>query len=1109
MYDGIQKQLEVLLQQSLSFPASDPLVHLDSSKNSLIQLQKESSVIEYSAPLRKIIQHAKKEFQETGANPLCIAKGLLTLEHNGERVNSPVVLIPCQWKINKIDNSLILQPEEGAAFINPFLDSWFRSKDILIDDLADTSIINSLAEINKLLIDNKLLFLGNFHHHRFQVIKELDLLTTQKTYSDALLRLLGEEKVLNNQLPQTSPYYSRLFSCNVEQEKALELADLDHLVIHGPPGTGKSQVLSNLVAQSLSKGEKLLLTSAKRSALTVIVKRLSEFQLDHLCFIATADELNKQLIQELKENWVTFEKGSLSGEQNFLQSPLILQKIQNTLDLLNQRELVGGLSFSQFRSYTRDINLEVGQYHSQHPNIKEFQVKESWIQHLYQSGLNWSLSRIAKSIIQSDRLLPLDRVINDLVNELRKLPLEVELFGDLDNKLKLASAAQLNDKHIVKRHPEIIRPDSKQQKSFLQLSKKLKKLELELEQLKTEELTWNKVPNYDELILIEKLFQTPGFLQQRKAKKVWKKYSSADSSLAQTAIQKRKVLLDKEADLSRLKIKFCDLGLLDPDREIPELQHFIAVFDDNAYASLQNIPSDDWVKYAQATTAITRIKDQLKLHFVFQEKDHLLNGLLQIQKDLPELFQHAVEFRSLSSEMHSAIGKTTEFETLKQEVIHSNWVRFKAQFPQLSDFNPQQLKLNIDNYHKCEVQEFASYAQAIKDKFIQRFQEYHELLNTPSTKLTAREKELKSELKKGKSLLVKEFKKSRRFMSLRELMESPAAYWISILKPVWLTNPTQVGKCFPMETELFDLCLFDEASQLPLSHALGAIQRSKRIVIAGDEQQMGPSSYFKSGGTDEVDLLHQASFYFDGLHLKEHFRSVHPDLISFSNRHFYNNQLSCYPFYGAKGPFLHQHFVEGAIYENRHNVMEAKVLAEHLTKALRKPELIGLVAFSEEQLSCILGELNSSDLDLLNERIDTGTAFAKALENVQGDECDILLISFGYGKDKEGKFALRFGPMNGVNGRKRLNVLLTRARKSLHFYCSVTSEEFKISSNESVNLIRQWFLFLEQYQGELPATNPIDNNMILDRLYEDHPVARSFISYIAGLENRGWKVNLV
>ena len=320
-------------------------------------------------------------------------------------------------------------------------------------------------------------------------------------------------------------------------------------------------------------------------------------------------------------------------------------------------------------------------------------------------------------------------------------------------------------------------------------------------------------------------------------------------------------------------------------------------------------------------------------------------------------------------------------------------------------------------------------------------------------------------LKAGKSLLVKEFAKQRRHKSIRELLSCDAAPWIHLLKPIWLTNPSQLASNIPLEKNYFDLSIIDEASQLLLSHSIGTLYRSKRILIAGDSQQMAPSSYFNTKDENALTVLHKASFYFKNILLHYHFRSEHPALIAYSNEHFYNNELVAFPSVSQEQMPIKFHEVKNAIYSNRTNEQEAKNVADHLASLLgNKSEKIGLVAFSETQLESIFQQLNAADRIRLLTRIDEDSLFFKALEQVQGDECDRLIISFGYAKNENGQFEMRFGPVNEKNGSKRLNVLFSRARKNIDFFASVKSEDFALSSNNSIRLLWRWFVFIEGEQ---------------------------------------------
>jgi superfamily I DNA and/or RNA helicase len=374
---------------------------------------------------------------------------------------------------------------------------------------------------------------------------------------------------------------------------------------------------------------------------------------------------------------------------------------------------------------------------------------------------------------------------------------------------------------------------------------------------------------------------------------------------------------------------------------------------------------------------------------------------------------------------------------------------------------------------------------------------------------------LKKRLKNGKSILVKVFAKSRNLPTIRELLASDARLWIDVLKPLWLSNPTQVASNIPLESGCFSLTLIDEASQLPLSDAIGCLYRSTHVVIAGDSQQMGPSAFFRKS-SEQLDVLHQASYYWSSVHLTHHYRSEDPRLIAFSNRYFYNNELLAFPTARAKRHPIELNYCPEGRYVDRENEVEAKEVAKRITSALNEKKSIGVVAFSATQLAAIERQLSVNALSQLEELIENGDGFFKPLEHVQGEECDELIVSLGYGKNEEGEFHLRFGPLNQANGHKRLNVLFTRAKKSIVLFTSVRSSDFKLTDNESVQLLKNYVFMAEQNQQSstelcLPfGLNPEKTGSTLkfNHLYKQVTDAQEMVTLLHVLSQRGWDLRL-
>ena len=302
--------------------------------------------------------------------------------------------------------------------------------------------------------------------------------------------------------------------------------------------------------------------------------------------------------------------------------------------------------------------------------------------------------------------------------------------------------------------------------------------------------------------------------------------------------------------------------------------------------------------------------------------------------------------------------------------------------------------------------------------------------------------------------------KKRRKMSLRQILESHFDLFSSIF-PIVLTNPTSVSSMLSLEAGLFDVVLFDEASQLRIEDTLPSMYRGKVKIVSGDQQQMPPSDYFSSSNIedeqdeetliDETDYAFKESLLefsidigFSNLHLDMHYRSKHPDLIAFSNAAFYKNRLVPLPPAENYVP-IEFHNVKG-LYENRTNIDEAKSIVKFLLEDANAKLSYGIATFNLDQRNLIfdiLAEEIQKNKDYYEKylKLDKNGLFIKNLENIQGDERDVIILSTTFGNDKDGKFYQRFGPINNkTKGYKLLNVIITRAKKKIILYTSVPQE---------------------------------------------------------------------
>jgi len=397
------------------------------------------------------------------------------------------------------------------------------------------------------------------------------------------------------------------------------------------------------------------------------------------------------------------------------------------------------------------------------------------------------------------------------------------------------------------------------------------------------------------------------------------------------------------------------------------------------------------------------------------------------------------------------------------------------------------------NWNRSTTSGTRASAAAIRDRVCRHFLDHVRIGSLPHAQLTAEQKEFKTLYNHGRRELEHEFNKTMRFRSIRDLVGGDSGLVLRDLKPVWLMSPLSVSDALPL-TNLFDVVIFDEASQVTLEEAVPAIFRGQQVIVVGDEMQLPPTSFFASRATEdeerllledatgqavEYDLssnsfLNHAARNLPATMLGWHYRSRSESLISFSNAAFYQGRLLTVPEvslppaeisaiavttpdegFGNVASLLERpvsfHFLEKGVYEQRRNTAEADYIAQ-LVRGLLTEDAgasIGIIAFSEAQQGEIeeaLQVLAREDeefrglLEAAWERELDGQfvgLLVKNLENIQGDERDIIILSVCYGHGPNGKMLMNFGPINQNGGERRLNVAFSRAKKHMALVTSI------------------------------------------------------------------------
>ncbi|MBK6580401.1 MAG: AAA family ATPase [Sandaracinaceae bacterium] len=370
--------------------------------------------------------------------------------------------------------------------------------------------------------------------------------------------------------------------------------------------------------------------------------------------------------------------------------------------------------------------------------------------------------------------------------------------------------------------------------------------------------------------------------------------------------------------------------------------------------------------------------------------------------------------------------------------------------------------------------------------------------------------------------LLRRATQQRQRWPIRKLVEQLWDKGLAAALPIWLCSPETVAAVFPIDAPCFDRVIFDEASQCTLAQGLTSVVRGRSCVVVGDEKQLPPSNLFSTTleddeeeteqGADEESLLSRASGVGASTSLLWHYRSQYPELIQLSNRRFYAHQLrvSALPMPRLDPPALQWVQVPGA-WSRRENHAEALAAVELLARYLRDhpTRSLGVITLNRQQSDHIQ--------DLVDRRLESDEAFrtlyedamrrdmderpfVRNLENVQGDERDVIVLSIGYSANDQGHVPLNFGALSQSGGERRLNVAISRARQKMLVLCSfdpATQLQVTESVSQGAQALREFLLFAKQ-----PDRSP-DSEAAAARspIVHDHLVA----TLIERLREFGWQ----
>lgn len=448
-----------------------------------------------------------------------------------------------------------------------------------------------------------------------------------------------------------------------------------------------------------------------------------------------------------------------------------------------------------------------------------------------------------------------------------------------------------------------------------------------------------------------------------------------------------------------------------------------------------------------------------------------------------------------------------KFKDIFRKRFFKLWLdQIYKQEPLLYDFDANEMNEDVSTFRTLD--------KSINELNVQRIKEKLEENRTQAMNSLAYRREL--------TTLRGEIGKKKRHFPIRKLLNLTAPLFMEI-KPCLLMSPLSVSQFLDASKIQFDVVIFDEASQIFSEDAIGAIIRGKQVIIVGDTKQLPPMNFFHSSMIDEdfdeegeeeeiiyESILDECAHVLPSINLRWHYRSKHESLITFSNSAFYMNDLITFPS-SDNGPYLGTEFVyvEDGIYDrggSGTNKKEAEKIAQLIIEHFRDypDQSLGVIAFSEKQASAIESELtilrnSDSRYEKFFQEGVHEEFFIKSLENVQGDERDVIFLSVGYAKAADQSLHYNFGPLSKSRGERRLNVAITRAKYHMKLISSLRPSDLsdsKINGNSGLRLLKEYMQTV--IDGKLPVSMTKYSELEFDSPFEE--------DVCSVLTNLGYKV---
>lgn len=1014
---------------------------------------------------KTLFRDSRTAIEENGANTLFLVLGMMKWYESdrSERPRyAPLLLLPVSIVRKSGNNYVIRMRDEDITFNTTLTEMLRQNFEINLTGLNPLPLDEHGVDVRKILatvrahlfnhprwdvLEEAVLGLFSFNkfvmwndiHNNADKLKENPIIDSliERRRAENIDTRSADARVADRQV-EPKIYAIPVDVDSSQMEAVIESGEGKSFILYGPPGTGKSQTITNMISNALYHNKRILFVAQKMAALEVVQKRLTKIGLGAFCLEMHSNKMTKShLLGQLRD----------ALEITRIKEPA--EYASESAKLYQQRQSLIGYIESLHRMTQFGLSL--------HECINGWQAIEG---EMIKPDMNFLTSNNKDSMLQhAETLRQLDTVFqitgSPSSHPLRGLNItdgSMGMQGQIQNELQALAPLIGSALGVIQKiNSRAGRAVATSMSGLKWVSGLLAYRQTVISKYGDAALNvdpaalsaeWNEV---NSKWFIPKFFAKKSFLNKVKV------YGGVGEQTLPTML----------TDISNYRNTAAAIGLTDTSSLTPqEISDTMRLNDSlTAMANHCVIETDN---LADVASLIPQWCANISMARDWSQWCTRMNSLRQAN------MQSAINFVMQGHSGDEAAKAMTKgvYHDLSYLIIDND--------PYLKSFQGMLYEDLIRKYRDTAKQ-----FQDLTKKELY----CHLASKVPSITINPA---FNSEM----GILKRYIASNGRGASIRQIMDNIPTL-LPKLCPCMLMSPLSVAQYIDLSQEKFDIVIFDEASQMPTSEAVGAIARGKALIVTGDPKQMPPTSFFQMSSTDEseADIDDMESILDDCItlslparYLTWHYRSRHESLITFSNSQYYDGKLFTFPSADDRNKKVRFVEVDG-VYDygkSRSNRAEAEAIVEEVINIFNDParnrHSVGIVSFSKVQQDLIE--------DILTERLTGNTElerlaydgeepiFIKNLENVQGDERDIILFSIGYGPDKNGHVSMNFGPLNNTGGERRLNVAVSRARYEMVVFSTLQPEQIDLrrSSAKGVEGLKRFLEFAKYGKMAVDST---------------------------------------